>query len=403
MGLTNYGQFSELAAANASGTNVRTQADIEHDAGVLTDPFDALKTIDISMNNDTGPGASFVGNNTDVNMKTLSQIYGNNVFDLCVDNNHLIAVLQEMPSFSRTAQWIPTVSTNITNKIKEALNDEKYKLISSLVGAPQIPVVLAGSNTSQRYQTSNPVTFNLKFRIYSQQAIGPAAYLTGYKRALAMLTIYTPPIHSYDNKNTLQLLVGNVASTINEGLNTLAHITDYANQQFYEGVDASNTTVSKNLQSAKVEGMKLVNTMYDVKTADSSNSRTEKTKMFTKELWNATDTFNRVLEGDVIAQMHNDQTRVNSSLNTYNGIFGGAIWNLSIMPGMLKYSIPVSITNWTATLSNEIDSNGDAAYCDFTIACKTDQDKSALYWLNQIYSSDTDAYKLAFAKRNNKD
>ena len=401
MGLTNYGQFSELAAANASDTNVRTQADNEHDAGVLIDPFDVLKTIDISMNNDTGPGASFVGNNTDVNMKTLSQIYGNNVFDLFVDNNHLIAVLQEMPSFSRTAQWIRTVSTNITNKIKEALNDEKYKLISSLVGAPQIPVVLAGSNTSKRYQTSDPVTFDLKFRIYSQQAIGPAAYLTGYKRALAMLTIYTPPIHSYDNKNTLQLLFGNVASTINEGLNTLAHITDYANQKSVEGADASDTTVSKNSQSAKVEGMELVNMTHEVYTAD-SNSRTEKTKKLTAVLEKA-NKLNKMLEGDVIAQLHNDQTRVNSSLNTYNGMFGGAIWNLSIMPGMLKYSIPVSITNWTATLSNEIDSNGDAAYCDFTVACKTDQDKSALYWLNQIYSSDTDAYKLAFAKRNNKD
>ena len=401
MGLTNYGQFSELAAANASDTNVRTQADNEHDAGVLIDPFDVLKTIDISMNNDTGPGASFVGNNTDVNMKTLSQIYGNNVFDLFVDNNHLIAVLQEMPSFSRTAQWIRTVSTNITNKIKEALNDEKYKLISSLVGAPQIPVVLAGSNTSKRYQTSDPVTFDLKFRIYSQQAIGPAAYLTGYKRALAMLTIYTPPIHSYDNRNTLQLLIGNVASTINEGLNTLAHITDYANQKSVEGADASDTTVSKNSQSAKVEGMELVNMTHEVYTAD-SNSRTEKTKKLTAVLEKA-NKLNKMLEGDVIAQLHNDQTRVNSSLNTYNGMFGGAIWNLSIMPGMLKYSIPVSITNWTATLSNEIDSNGDAAYCDFTVACKTDQDKSALYWLNQIYSSDTDAYKLAFAKRNNKD
>ena len=402
MGLTNYGQFSELAAANASGTNVKTHNDIEHDAGVLIDPFDALKTIDISMNNDTGHDASFVGNNTDANMKTLSQIYGNNVFDLFVDNNHLIGVLQEMPSFSRTAQWIPTVSTSITEKIKGALNDEKYQLISSLVGAPQVPVVLAGSNTTQRYQTSNPVTFDLKFRIYSQQAIGPAAYLTGYKRALAMLTIYTPPIHSYDNKNTLQLLVGNVASTINEGLKTLANITDYANTQLFEGADATNTQVNENLKSAKVEGMKLVNMMYDVYTAD-SKSRTEKTKMFTAELAHAADMFNKMLEGDVIAQLHNDQTRVNSSLNTYNGIFGGALWNLTIMPGILKYSIPVCITNWTASLSKEIDNNGDAAYCDFTIACQTDQDKSALYWLNQIYSSDTDAYKLAFAKRNNKD
>lgn len=402
MGLANYGQFSELAAANASGTNVRTQADIEHDAGVLIDSFEALKTIDISMNNDTGPEASFVGNNTDANIKTLSQIYGNNVFDLFVDNNHLIAVLQEMPSFSRTAQWIPTVSTSITNKIAEVLNDEKYQLITSLVGAPQVPVVLAGSNTTQRYQTSNPVTFNLKFRIYSQQAIGPAAYLTGYKRALAMLTIYTPPIHSYDNKNTLQLLVGNVASTINEGLKTLANITDYANQQLFEGADASNTKVNKNLQSAKVEGMKLVNMLHDVYMTD-SNKRAEKTKTFTAELKKAADMFNKMLEGDVIAQLHNDQTRVNSSLNIYNGFFGGAIWNLTIMPGMLKYSIPVSITNWTATLSKEIDSNGDAAYCDFTVTCQTDQDKSALYWLNQIYSSDTDAYKLAFAKRNNKD
>jgi hypothetical protein len=125
--------------------------------------------------------------------------------------------------------------------------------------------------------------------------------------------------------------------------------------------------------------------------------------MFTAELAHAADMFNKMLEGDVISQLHNDQTRVNSSLNTYNGIFGGAIWNLTIMPGILKYSIPVCITNWTASLSKEIDNNGDAAYCDFTIACQTDQDKSALYWLNQIYSSDTDAYKLAFAKRNNKD
>jgi hypothetical protein len=200
----------------------------------------------------------------------------------------------------------------------------------------------------------------------------------------------------------LQLLFGNVASTINGGLNTLANITDYANMQWFEGADASNTKVNENLQSAKVEGMKLVNMAHDVYTAD-SNSRAEKTKMFTEELKNAADKFTKALEGDVIAQMHNDQTRVNSSLNTYNGIFGGAIWNLSIMPGMLKYSIPVSITNWTASLSKEIDSNGDAAYCDFTVACKTDQDKSALYWLNQIYSSDTDSYKLAFAKRNNKD
>lgn len=396
-----YGEFYELATAATSGSNTNNAVESENKADVLVDPWNALKTIDISLNNDTGADASFAKNDVDANMKALSQIYGNNVFDLFVDNNHLIAVLQEMPSFSRTAQWIPTVATSITNKIKNALNNEKYKMISSLVGAPQIPVVLAGSNTTVRYQTSNSVSFNLKFRIYSQQAIGPAAYLTGYKRALAMLAVYTPPIHSYDNKNALQLIVGNFASTINEGLVTLANITNFANQQLFEGADASNTTVNTNLKSAKAEGMKLLNMAYDVYNVD-SKQRDKKIKTFTAELANAANMFNKMMSGDIVAQMHSDQTRVNSTLNTYDGIFGGAIWNLSIMPGILKYSIPVSITNWTVNMSKEIDSNGDAAYCDFTVDCKTDQDKSSLYWLNQIYSSDSDSYKLEFAKRNNK-
>lgn len=399
--LANYGQFSELATANTSGANVDKAAENENKAGTLIDPWHVLKTVDISLNNDTGADASFVKNDVDANMKTLSQVYGNNIFDLFVDDNHLIAVLQEMPTFSRTAQWIPTVATSITNKIKNALNNEKYQMISSLVGAPQIPVVLAGSNTTVRYQTSTSVSFNLKFRIYSQQAIGPAAYLTGYKRALAMLTVYTPPVHSYDNKNALQLIIGNVASTINEGLLTIANITNYANQQWFEGADASNTTVNANLKSAKAEGMKLLHMAYDVFNVDKTQ-RDKKVKDFTAELANAANTFNKMMNGDIIAQLHSDQNRVNSTLNTYDGIFGGPIWNLSIMPGILKYSIPVSITNWTVTLSKEIDSNGDAAYCDFTIACDTDQDKSALYWLNQIYSSDTDSYKLEFAKRNDK-
>lgn len=228
------GLFPELAEANTSATNTKTQSDIEHAAGVATDPYEALAVVDKTLNNDTGKTASFVSNNTDSKLKSLSQIYGNNIFDLSVDDNHLIAVLQEMPSFSRTAQWIPAVSTDILNMLKNLLTSENYQLISSLVGAPQIPIVFAGSNTTLRYQTSNSVSFNLKFRIYSQQAIGPSSQLTGYKRALSMLSIYTPPIHSFDNKNTLQLIAGNFASTLSESLATLANITDFANQYFFD-------------------------------------------------------------------------------------------------------------------------------------------------------------------------
>lgn len=169
------------------------------------------------------------------------------------------------------------------------------------------------------------------------------------------------------------------------------------------GADASDTKIYENLKTLKTEGMSLLHMLQDIYNTENTAEKNNKIKKFTTALYDAANNYQRILEGDTISQLHNDKTRVTSSLNTYHGFFGGAIWNLAIMPGILKYKIPVSITNWTATLSKEIDSNGNAAYCDFTVACQTDQDKSAIYWLNQIYSSDTDSYKLDFAKKNNKD
>ena len=93
-----------------------------------------------------------------------------------------------------------------------------------------------------------------------------------------------------------------------------------------------------------------------------------------------------------------DKSRVESPLNYYQGMYGGAIWNLTILPGILKHKIPVYVKSWTAKPSKEIDNKGDAAYMDFTVTCVLDQTKTGTWWNEIIYAPEADLYKNVYKR-----
>ena len=92
----------------------------------------------------------------------------------------------------------------------------------------------------------------------------------------------------------------------------------------------------------------------------------------------------------------NDKNRVQSTLNFHDGFFGGALWNLTVLPGIFSHKFPIFVQSWTAKPSKEIDATGNAAYIDFTITCVMDQIKCGTWWSNCIYRAEGEEYKNTY-------
>ena len=89
---------------------------------------------------------------------------------------------------------------DIVGAINKKMNgDGLLPKINSLLGVEQIVVIAGGAGTTQMYAgISENQSFDLSFRIYSLEPIGPMDNATGYKRAIAALCLYAPALHSLD-------------------------------------------------------------------------------------------------------------------------------------------------------------------------------------------------------------
>lgn len=277
--------------------------------------------------------------------------------------------------------------------------------VNSILGVPQIPFVAGGASTTRMYKGCDFQSFNLQFRIYSLEPIGPLAGMTGYKRFIAALCLYTPALHTVDPASMLATVGVNLGRTINAGLQVLNGAYEYGNQVLADKIDSSYqppiTEESKN--TAKFirntwDGMyNFGSTVVSAIGADTEFERRNQLKNVVEAGKNIMDNLQNVLVDDKFAL--DDAERVKSKLNWYKGMFGGAIWNLSIFPGIFKHKIPIYIKNWSITPSKEIDRDGNAAYIDFDITCFMDQIKTGTWWADNIYAPESDAYKNLYKKK----
>lgn len=350
---------------------------------------------------------SMSGNITPGKLKSLAMQYGNNIFALSVDGNSIIAVLKDLPALHSSAVWQTNGNSTLQQALLNLQNNELYQQWNNLLGAPQIPVIAAGTSTTRSYQSTEHCTFKLDFRIYSQEPIGPGAGLTGYQRALTMLSMYAPPLHTLDADNTLDYLAANLGSTLHKALQVLSDVEDFVIEKTHNVAQSEQNKIPETSTTGAgvKQSINLLSTTgkdaYNFVASDTTEEAKASAKALQLDLANILDSIQSFAQGNLNNEViHNDLVRTTSSKNTQDGIFGGAIWNLTLYPGVFSHNIPVYIQSWTATPSKEIDSSGKALYYDFSVNCIMDQIKSASWWVDQIYSDDYVTYKNNFARRN---
>lgn len=357
--------------------------------------FDALKP---KSDVDT---TSFAGHNLSEEFINLSTQYGNNAFELEVEQTRLFGVLKEIPALSLGSTWEPNSVAHIIESLKNLQSNTKVQIINSIFGVKQIPWIAGGDATSHTYTGCTDATFNLQFRIYSMEAIGPSNLMTGYKRMLAALCLYAPPLHTFDAEDILALSVTNIGRTAIALAKEIDNTIDYAAYK----VGLTDVRRSPEEQSKIVNGIKtgmsdladVGSAMVSAFRADSSAERTKQIRNFSNAITKAANDLQDAMVDDKLSAP--DVARVDDPLNYSNGYYGGALWHLSILPGIFSHKLPVYVQSWTVKPSKEIDSTGKAAYMDFTVTCVLDQVKTGNWWANEIYAPEADAYKNVYREQ----
>lgn len=331
----------------------------------------------------------------------LCKTYGNNAFELEVEYTHLFGVLKEIPPLSMSSKWHPNVVSDLIDSLKKMQANSKIQTINSLFGVAQIPWVAGGNSTSQTYTGCGDATFNLQFRIYSMEAIGPSNLMSGYKRVLAALCLYSPPLHTFDANSILSLSVVNLGRTATALANAINNTIDFAAYKMGVVNPQNSQKKREEIQQSLTNGLQHLG---DIGTAamsafraDNSSERIQQFNELSKAIENSVKDLEGVLVDEQLSQ--DDKTRVDDPINWYRGYYGGALWHLSILPGIFRRKIPVYIQSWTAKPSKEIDSTGKAAYMDFNVTCVLDQVKTGNWWANEIYAPEADAYKNYYRKQ----
>lgn len=305
-----------------------------------------------------------------------------------------------------TAKYEPNAVNDIVGAINKKMNgDGLLPKINSLLGVEQIVVIAGGAGTTQMYAgISENQSFDLSFRIYSLEPIGPMDNATGYKRAIAALCLYAPALHSLDPGSMLATVGVNLSRTADSIARGVDGVWSFANQKLAEQInpeqrppDTAESTAARNVMTSVGNHSKAVLSEGLDALIDGSEKRPEHIKNFIDNMHNTLD----AVQGFVANKQYglNDADRVKTPANWHTGMFGGALWNLTICPGLLKHKIPVYVKNWNITPSKEIDFNGNAAYVDFDLTCVMDQVKTGTWWINNIYDSETDAYKNLYKRQ----
>ena len=344
---------------------------------------------------------SYDGHTFDEKLISLSTRYGNNVFELEVENTKLFGVLKELPSLSLNSTWEPNAVAHVIDSLKKLQSNTKVQLINSIFGVKQIPWIAGGNATTQHYTGCGDATFNLQFRIYSMEAIGPSNLMSGYKRVLAALCLYAPPLHTFDANQMLSLSVANLGRTANALLKATSDMIDFSSYKIgltdepldKKQVDKMNAAWDKGVDDVYNMGSAALSALR----ADTSAERTQQLKKLADAIKSAAEDLKEALVDETFSKK--DIERVDDPVNWHKGYYGGALWHLSVLPGIFSHKIPVYVKSWTVKPSKEIDSTGKAAYMDFTVTCVLDQTKTGNWWANEIYAPEADAYKNCYREQ----
>lgn len=288
-----------------------TNKEIDEQAGEPV--FDALKT---SPEIDS---TSFTDHVTSNDFKLLAKQYGNNLFELEVEQTQLFGVLKELPTLSLSSHWKPNTTSSMINTLKNMSSSTKVQMINSIFGVPQLPWVAGGDATTQSYTGCSESQFTLQFRIYSMEAIGPSNMMSGYKRVLAALCLYAPPLHTFDADQILSLNMVNLGRTAIALTNAINGTVDYATMKLGLKENAEETAESKKLKVAAANGLQSLTNFgsaaISAMRADTSAEQSAQVKRMSNAIKDGLTNLQEFLTDERFSRT--DLERVNDPLNYY--------------------------------------------------------------------------------------
>lgn len=349
--------------APADKTSVQTKSDTINNIPIVTGQ-ELESKIDFSKVDKSSTPINF---GKSVNTTNLCKIYGNSLFTLDPGDgmNSITGVLQELPTINATASWTDSGNTTIADLFNKLYNHDLVQGASLIVGADAGKMTKTGGFTTRIYSGPGKTSFNLRFRIYSEQSIGPNNN-TSITDTIVMLVFYSMPKYELSVNNLTQQFL-NIKDKWADTITDDQSRASILNSVFKAGKDIGNAILGNNEDGKK-------------------NTKTDKDLL--DRLSATVDAVGKTADsalGKYAEFTYNDHDRIYSTQNVSSGNFGGNLWLLNLMPGIFKNAIPVFISNWSFKFSKELNKYGNGpVYADFEIGCEMDQVKYAGWWLENL-------------------
>lgn len=313
------------------------------------------------------------------------RVYGNNYFVLrtMVEGNEvkMDGIMQELPALSFSTEWELSPAATLGEKLGELANSEFLEFLAQKGGSNMgTHMVNADQMTSRTYKSGSKLSFDLKFRCYTGQKVGPYKVRTA-KEWIRLLSL-TTPVNS------------NCGVNINSAFKNIGAAADGAVNLFkaLAGDDEANSSDDKKSigdDTMSAEKQKAVEEMKRIKAGDEAAK-----KEASDRLWHATDT--QSSEADqkkakaALKSLETGMMNTNASPGLTNAtkldnpkLYGANIFMLRIYPFFFTKPFSVYIKSWTVTPSREWNNDTrDHYYYDFSIQCEMDQTPSSVTWVN---------------------
>lgn len=310
--------------------------------------------------------------------------YGNNYFKLRTKVGESMVtmdgVMQELPSIGLSSEWEASPAATLGDELEKLANSEFLEFLSQKGGTDGVHMLNSDQTTSRVYKGGSKLSFELKFRCYPGQKVGPYDLRTATEwiRLLSLTT----PVNSNCGINVNNLL-NNVGAAL-DGVVALFKSLKEGDEK--EGDDDDNKdevgdTMAKQMQQYKNEDGTLKNTGGDdMLTKSVDNIKDEKDKKDAQAgqaaLVAAVDGVNGAHAG-----LTND-----SKLSTPK-LYGANIFMLRIYPFIFTQEFSVHVNSWSVTPSREYNADmGTHYYYDFSLSCEMDQMPSCPTWA-QIFGT----------------
>jgi hypothetical protein len=310
--------------------------------------------------------------------------YGNNYFYLRTkvgeSNVTMDGVMQELPSINLSSEWEASPAATIGDELEKLANSEFLEFLSQKGGTDGVHMLNSDQTTSRVYKGGSKLSFELKFRCYPGQKVGPYKLRTA-KEWIRLLSL-TTPVNSNCGINVNNLL-NNVGAALDGVVALFKSLKDGDEK---EGEDDDNKdevgeTMAKQMEQYKNKDGTLDNSSGAAKLDEAVEGiKDEKDK---KDAQAGKVALNAALDG--VNGAHAGLTS-DSKLSTPR-LYGANIFMLRIYPFIFTKEFSVHINSWSVTPSREYNADmGTHYYYDFSLSCEMDQMPSCPTWA-QIFGT----------------